>query len=352
MMDIVRGDDFKKLIKKGLSGGYLFFGEEDYLKLHSVKSARAAVCPDEGFAFFNDIVLDATTLTPDALLSALAPLPMMTEQKIVTVSGLNINDVIKARALEDLCDAIAQLKEYDYNVLIISVPADGIDEGYLPKTPSATLKKLAEHLTPVRFEPVPRAKLTAWCQKHFEHNGVVGDDEVCRALLERAGTSMFTLAEEIDKLSFYALSHNRNKITVSDVEKVTSTTVEEDAFALSNALVEGAADKALAALSAMKFNRIDPIIILSEISRTFSDMYVVKTMMNEAKTLSEIHGALRALSKPKGVAEFKVKIYMSNAAKISEERLCRIISLCAEADAAVKSSYNDYSPIENLLCVI
>ncbi len=351
-MDIIRGDDFKKLIKKGLSGGYLFFGEEDYLKLHSLKIAREAISSDEGFAFFNDIRLDPTALTPDALLGALAPLPMMAEQKIVTVSGLNINDIVKARALDDLCDALTQLKEYDYNVLILSVHADGIDEGYLPKTPSATLKKLAEHLTPVRFEPVPRAKLTAWCQKHFEHNGVVCDDEVCRELISRAGTSMFTLSEEIDKLSFYALSHKRNKVTVSDVESVTCTTIEEDAFALSNALVEGAADKALAALAVMKFNRVDPIIILSEISRTFSDMYVVKSMLSEAKTLPEIHGALRAISKPKGIAEFKVKIYMSNAAKISEERLCRIINLCAEADAAVKSSYNDYSPIENLLCMI
>ena len=351
-MDIVRGDDFKRLIKKGLSGGYLFFGEEDYLKLHSLKSAREAICSDESFAFFNDIQLDATTFTPDALLGALAPLPMMADQKIISVSGLDINDIIKMRAFDDFCDALSGLKEYDYNVLIISVPADGIDEGYLPKTPSATLKKLSEHLTPVRFEPVPRAKLTAWCQKHFTHNGVEGDDEVCRALIARAGTSMFTLSEEIDKLSFYALSHNRSKVTVDDVESVTCTTIEDDAFALSNALVEGASDKALEALAVMKFNRIDPIIVLSEISRTFSDMYVVKTMLAEAKTLPEIHGALRALSKPKGIAEYKVKIYIANASKITEDRLRRIIALCAEADAAVKSSYNDYSPIENLLCVI
>ena len=351
-MDIVRGDDFRKLIKKGLSGGYLFFGEEDYLKLHSLNAAREAVCAEPSFAFFNDMRLDATTFTPDALLTALTPLPMMAEQKIVSVSGLDVNDIVKSRELDDLCDVLATLREYDYNVLIISVPADCIDEGYLPKTPSQTLKKLAEYLTPVRFDPVPKAKLTAWCQKHFEHNGVSCENEVCHALFARAGTSMFTLAAEIDKLSFYALKDGRKVITVADVEKITCTTVEEDAFALSNALLDGNSDKALEALSVMKFNRVEPIIVFSEISKTFSELYLVKTMLSEGKTFPEIFSALRAVNRPKSVSEFKVRLYMTSAAKTSVERLRRAIDLCAEADAAIKLSYNDYSPIENLLCTI
>lgn len=350
-MDIIRGDDFRKLIKKGLSGGYLFFGEEDYLKLHSLSAAREAVCSEPSFAFFNDMRLDATTFTTDALLNALTPLPMMAEQKIVSVSGLDLSS-IKSNELDDLCDVLRELREYDYNVLIISVCEGGLDEGYLPKSPSTTLKKLSEFLTPVRFEQVPKAKLTAWCQKHFAHNGVSCDDEVCHALFARAGTSMFTLSAEIDKLSFYALSHGRNTVALDDVMSITCTTVEEDAFALSNALLDGNGDKALSALTVMKYNRVEPIIVLSEISKTFSDLYVVKTMLLDGKTLPEILGALRATNRPKAVSEYKVKIYMGSAAKISAERLRRAIELCAEADTAIKLSYNDYSPIENLLCTI
>ena len=102
----------------------------------------------------------------------------------------------------------------------------------------------------------------------------------------------------------------------------------------------------------MKFNRIDPIIILSEISKTFCDLYVVRSMLNDGKTLPEILGALKALSRPKAVSEYRVKLYMSCATKTNLERLSRAIDLCAEADAAIKTSYNDYTPIENLLCVI
>ena len=58
-MDIIKEDTFRKQLKKGLSGGYLFFGEEDYLKSFSLRSAREAICADETFAVFNDIRIDA-----------------------------------------------------------------------------------------------------------------------------------------------------------------------------------------------------------------------------------------------------------------------------------------------------
>ena len=58
-MDIIKEDVFRKQIKKGLSGGYLFFGEEDYLKSFCLRAVKEAVCPDETFAVFNEVKIDA-----------------------------------------------------------------------------------------------------------------------------------------------------------------------------------------------------------------------------------------------------------------------------------------------------
>ena len=54
-MYIMNSDDFRRELKKGLSGGYLFFGDEDYLKANALLQARAAVCPEEAFAFFENV---------------------------------------------------------------------------------------------------------------------------------------------------------------------------------------------------------------------------------------------------------------------------------------------------------
>ena len=50
-MDLLRESDFRKEIKASPRAGYLFFGDEDYLKAFAVKSARDAICPDPSFAF-------------------------------------------------------------------------------------------------------------------------------------------------------------------------------------------------------------------------------------------------------------------------------------------------------------
>ena len=169
-MEIIKEDAFRKLVNKGLSGGYLFFGDEDYMKTYSVNAARSAVCADESFSMFNDMKIDVMDYSADALLDALMPMPMMADKMLVTVNGLNVNG-LRAKEIDDLCDVLATLPEYDYNVLIISVPATMIEEGNLPKYPSNVLKRLGEYLTLVQFEPVTGARLVNWGGKHFAHHG-------------------------------------------------------------------------------------------------------------------------------------------------------------------------------------
>ena len=342
----MNSDDFRREIKKGLSGGYLFFGDEDYLKMNALNNARAAVCPEEAFAFFNDMRIDPLDLTPDALIDALAALPMMSEQKIVSISRLDLS-TMRASELDKLVEAIDALDEYPYNVLIINIPADGIDEGYLPKKPSAALVKLTKKLKPVRFSTPSEIKLIAWCEKHFEHNGVECSDELCRLMFDRCGTSMFTLAAEIDKLSYYVLANNRNKITADDITLVTCSVIEQETFALTNALLDGKNDKALIALEAMKYNKVEPTLILAEISNAICNLLLTKAMLDDGKTYIEICSALKALK----ISDFAAKLYMSGAAARSEQKLQKALDMCVEADKQVKFS-RGYDAIEQLLCSI
>ena len=342
-MDMIKEDAFRKLLKGGLSGGYLFFGDEDYLKAFTVKSARDAVCEDKSFEIFNDIKIDALDYSAPALLDALMPFPMMSEKKIVTVNGLVLDDM-KSSEIDDLCDALATLSEYDYNVLIISVPSGGIDEGNLPRSPSKLLTKLSKYLTPVRFEAVSPSRLVSWIGKHFAHNGVQATPEVCSFMISYCGASMFTLAAETDKLAYYVLQNGRRDVTVDDVKQVAVAEISSDTFALANAILDGRYDAALDALSVMKFYRVEPVMILSEVSRVVCDLIAVKAMMDEGRSSFEIMSATGMRS------EYKVRMYMSGAAGKSKAKLSRALELCAEADTALKLSPQGYIAIEKLIC--
>lgn len=345
MKEIITEAVFRKRLESSPLGGFLFFGDEDYLKHHALKTARSAVCPDPSLAVFNDMNVDCSTasFSADAIASAIAAAPMMSDTKIVTVSGLCVSD-LKPSEIDELCDAIASLDEFNFNTFIISVPAGMIDAGYLPRSPSSVLSKLCERLTPVHFARVPDAKLASWAVRHFDHHGVKAEAGVADALLSRCGRDMFTLANEIDKLSFFVLAEGRNTVSRSDVEHVTSATEDFDTFALSNAVMEGNAEAAINILGIMKAQKLEPVAVLAELTKTFSDMLAIKLLTAKGKPPAEIGSILGRMH------EYKVTLYQRSVADIPIERLRASLEMCADADRALKLSPAGYVEIEKLVC--
>ncbi len=343
-MELIKESDFRKELKASPRAGYLFFGEEDYLKLHALRATEEQICSDETFSFFNVIRLDALNFTPSKLLEALMPMPMMSDRKLVTLTGLNFN-TMRPSETEDLCDALSELASYDYNLLILSVAADCLDPGYLPKRPSATLNKLAEYLTPVHFERCSPARLSAWIGKHFEHNGVSVTPTFCTSMTDYCGRGMFQLANEIDKLSFYALAHGRNTVTETDLRAVCTPVTEYDAFAFANALMENRPERALAILSDYKLRRMDPLVIMGDVIRVFCDLRGVYAMTADGASTSEIASVLK-------LHEFRVGLYQKSLRQTNEKHLNRALDSCVAADATLKLSPQGYTVLEKLICSI
>jgi len=344
-LNVIKESDFRKEIKSNPRAGYFFFGEEDYLKAFAMRHAREILCPDETFSVFNEMKLDGLDLTPDKLLDAMMPAPMMADRKLITVTGLNFN-TLNASALDALCETFALLSEYDYNVLIISVAADGLDVGYLPKRPSSAFSKLSEHLTPVQFEKCSSAKLAAWVQKHFEHNGVQASPALCAMMPDFCGHSMYTLAGEIDKLSFYTLWRGKTVATEEQMRLVCTPAVEYDTFAFTNAVMEGNREAALAILADYRARRVEPTIVLAEVSRVICDMVAIQSMTAEGTPSSEIGSLLK-------LHEFRVSLYQKSLRNTSEQRIRRALKACTEADETLKgSSVNGYTALERLICAI
>lgn len=343
-MELLKDSDFKKELKASPRAGYLFFGEEDYLKSYALRAAEETLCGDPTFSFFNVMKLDALDFTPAKLIDALMPMPMMADRKLVILSGLNFT-TMRGGELDNLCEALTALQEYDYNTLIVTAASDCFDAGYLPKSPSATLKKLSEHLMPVWFERCTPSRLSAWVQKHFAHNGVNVSPQFCTLMIDYCGRGMFQLASEIDKLSYYVLAHGRDIANESDLRLVCTPVTEYDAFAFTNAIMSGKQETALAILADYKFRRVEPVIILSEVSRVFCEMEGVRAMSADGATAQEISTVLK-------LHEYKVGLYQKSLGQISEQRFLRALDSCMAADEALKLSPQGYTALERLICSI
>ncbi len=346
MQPILKEADFRKELKTNPRTGYLFFGDEDYLKAHALKQAKDLLCPDPTYAFFNEMHIDAIDFTPDKLIDALMPMPMMAERKLVTLRGLNFT-TMRPNELDELCDVLAVLPEYDYNLLIIHTGADCLDPGYLPKTPSKTLARLGEFLTPVQFDRCSTAKLAAWIQRHFAHNGIEASPALCTEMPEYCGHSMFVLANEIDKLSYYALFHGQKSVTAEQMRLVCTSTEEYDTFAFTNAIMDGRQEAALAILADYRMRRVEPVMILGDVTRVICEMISVQAMTAQGLPASEIGGTFRP-----PLHEYKVGLYQKSLRNTNEKRLRRALNACLDADAALKSSAKGYAPLEKLICTL
>lgn len=344
-MPYINETEFRKRLRGELWGCYVFFGEEDYLKSWCVKAARENICPDEGLACFNDISIDFPDFSVDALAGALSAPPMMCERKLVTLKSFDFG-AIKPTDVEAVLALMGQYREDTGNLLIISVIPDGLDVGYLPKKPSALFKKLMDVCTPVQFEASTPAKLQAWAARHFKHEDIDASEDAVRYLVEYCGRSMYTLSSEIAKLCAYLHSHGRREVTREDIRYITVPEEECDAFSLSNAVMAGDRAAALSVLSVMKFRQVKPEFALFDIASVYCNLYQTKLLMTAGQGQSDIAKLLR-------VHEYKAGLYMKTVARLSEEKLARAVTLCQDADLAMKSyGKRDYEQIEKLVCLL
>ena len=343
-LTILKEADFRKALKTAPTGGYLFFGEEDYMKSAAIRMARETITEaDPAMVAFNDVRLDGLDFTPAALLDAMTVPPMGAERKVITVTGLNLS-TLRAADMDKLCEALSEIPDYPYNLVIISAAADTFDPGNLPKKPSEMLTNLGEYLTPVYFERNTPAKLAGWVQKHYHHNGVAADPKLCQFTIEYCGRNMFTLANEVDKVSFYVRAKGRDTLTEADIRTAAIPAMEYDAFAFTNAIMERRRADALEILADLKLRRVEPLYILSEVSRVVCDLLAIRTMADGGQTAVEIGSALK-------MHEYRVGLYVKQARKTDLPLLKRAVTAAEAADRALKSSTADgYGIIERLIC--
>ena len=142
------------------------------------------------------------------------------------------------------------------------------------------------------------------------------------------------------------MENGKTEVTAQDIRRVSVPASLPDAFALSNAILAGDGKAALAALAVMKFERVDPHIIIGEISSLLFDMQAARVLFAAGKNIKEAASIL-------GKHEFKMGKIAAALSHTTPQRLARVIERCAEADFALKNSVgsrSDYAPIEKLIC--
>lgn len=330
-----------RLKSESVAGWYIFSGEEDYLKKYYLGELRRIAVDDGPFAPFNHSVYDGEDFDLSAIEEDIKSPPMMGEYKLIEWKFANLDGLKESQksALQAMCE----LKEdYPSAIFAIMTTADGFDIG-TPKRPSKLAGRLSRGFEILSFPKSGDSQLLGWLKKHFDAEGISVDLASLNALLFRSGRSMDVLNNEVEKLAAYIKMNGRSSLTAADVEEIASPTVECDAFALSNAVIEKSSERAFVALTDLKQRRIEPQAVLAMLERTYADLVSVALLLEEGKGASDVEAILK-------FHPYKAKLYVAAAKKIGRRRLAEGLSELCRLDAASKSGGSSgYGTIETFV---
>lgn len=333
--------EFKRLLADSdkLSGGFLFCGEEEFIKSRYAETLAAAVVGEDTFS---RTVIDGAETTPGEVEAALCTASMFGGRRFVHIRRAAVG-AWKDAVLAEYLDIFARAKDDGDLCFVVSVAWGEADMGNLEKNrPSALYKKLTEHLVPVYFGKKGGAQLRKWIERHFLTEGLSVEYGAADTLVEICGQDMFTLSAECAKLVAYAKANGAVTVTSDTVRAVAAAVLTEEAFELSNAILAGDKARALHALYGAKSRREEPIAVMATVSRTIADMLATAVYSRAGLSVGEVAKRLK-------IHEYKVTLYL-RAAPSDLTKLEETLRRCLEADRQLKSSTLGYAAIERLIC--
>lgn len=335
--------DFRKELKSGLSGTYLFYGDEDYLKkFYAGRAEKHTVGDDPDLASWNTHIINADSDANLAELEAAVLSVSMMGDRIFVRYNADLTSLTEEET-EVLFDIIENIDPLQ-TVLLIVAPPGGFDAG-TQKKPSKMYKAYEKVAKLVDLTSETPAELKKWMRRRLSQDSLSITPEAEELLINRCTDNMFILSGELDKLAAYCLANGIAVVDGPVVTEISSVTAEEDSFALANAILEGDRRRALSVLHIHKTHREPAVAVLASVTKCICDMMTVAYLVQEGADKSAIASKMK-------MHEFRAGLYQKAVSGSPPERLLAAAKRCRDADLKLKSTQLDYIALERLICTI
>lgn len=317
--------ELDRQIQSGTLGRlYFFYGEEQFLMEHKVKSIRKALLSPE-FEDMNFACLDDKKLSVARLSEELMSVPVMSDRRMVVVKNSGIFENSKLNDYKTVCELILDMPEY---ICVIFCERD------FDKKKEKNLEPLRKVGEIVNFDLLSPVQLERWLDRLFADKGKTILPRDIGTMIKLCGQSMAPLFNEANKLISFV--GNREKITADDVEKVVSKSTETRIFDVIDNIAAGRSQGVFDELGALKASGENPSMILSLLSGRMGELLMVKQLGYDKLSADKIAGYFE----PRRPI-FVVNKLADSAKRFSEEYLVKMTLLGPEYTAKVRSGQLD-----------
>ncbi len=313
------------LKSKSFEPVYTLYGPEAYLRDVAAKTIVDMAFGEGELRDFNEDVFSLNE--PSSLKAALAAadqLPMMAAKRVVRVTDVRVAATTQKDTLREEFET--QLEAYLANPApqtILLFVADELNG-------NRKLGKLLKGKTAaVEFEQLQGSELNDWVVRTAVEFGAKIDRRTADYLTLTVGADLRRLYAELKKIATAAMPEAM--ITIEHIDELVSNTSEIPNFDLTDHLVAGRGQQALAALKKILDDGAEPLALLGLISYNFRRLLIAKDMMDS--------GAERAaVAKAAGLRYSDQEVFFAAARRTEAAKLIRILARLAQTDLAIKTS--------------
>ena len=279
--------------------------------------------------------LQGTQLVPAELLGVCQAMPFLDTLRLVQVEGLLGTAESRSGAgrgrrggnsaadvWQNLAAAIPSMP--DTTLLMLS---DG------PLTGNNPLLRLLSPVCTVEEQTAPRGEqLARWIKETTEHKGSSIGPAAIRSMADLVGSDLWTLDQELEKLSLYAQGR---EISEADVRLMVSQVREASIFEAVDAMVDGRPQAALRLLAQLRDDGREPLYIIAMVERQLRLLALARDSMERRLPQNELKRALGTSS------DFVVRKTMDQARRHSREDIAWRYDRLLEADLSIKQGRVD-----------
>ncbi len=243
-------------------------------------------------------------------------LPFMADKRLIAISDSGIfKSGSKAEALADY------LKKPSADTVFV------FDEAEVDKR-GRMFRAVSKNGYAVEFKKLQEEKLLGWMASVFARRGRRIRTGTARLLIDRVGTDMYTLKNEMEKLCSY--TEGKKTVDEEDIEAIGTVSPGDVLFQMIDAMAEGRKSQTMKLYYQLVENRESPIKILVMIERHFN-------ILSGCADLSDRRADKGTIASRMGIHPYFVKKYVDMSKKFRTGQLRKIISECLSTEHDIKS---------------
>ena len=312
----------------GMSGAYLIYGEEDYLKKYYIDKILKSVL-DDALADFNLHKYDGESATLEQIIDASQMLPMMSSKLVVLVRDFDLSKLDKdeSKLFEEFISDVP-----DTTVLIFWLDAVKFNEKKDSKW-KKIVSLFAKHGNTLCIDKKDKNYLAKYAVGYAKKLGKELSDSDAYYLIDTVGDDLNVIKNEVEKITAFCLNE---KIDRASIDAVAIKTVSVKAFDLTRAVSQNNLNRAFEILNLFFSQKMEPTVILSEIITAYVDMYRAKVSLSSGEKSDSLAEDFNY-----GNTAFRLRNGASYASKMSVEQIRECLNELDRADETIKSTAGD-----------